>query len=256
MNNNNLSVLPFYTNINEQNHRRSYAYGDIYPLYSPKTQIPPFQIIRTTGSSNGTARLYKRDGTNTGVTWTVTNYSYSNYGVLVSPTHTISGVDIGQYYVTVTAGNTTWYSDIITLVDDISGYLKIEWSCIKDLVFEGGRVVYQGVSFTNVLYLCTQLGKPDYKFEEEGEDRDGYFFPEKQISEKVYKFQFLATEYLCDCMRVIRMSDTVTIYDQFGNTYTVDQFLMTPNWETQGNLANVEVEFHTDTVIKKIANNY
>ena len=32
--NNNLSVLPFYTNVDEQNHRRPYAYGEVYPLFS------------------------------------------------------------------------------------------------------------------------------------------------------------------------------------------------------------------------------
>ena len=43
-NNNNYSVLPFYTDIQEQNHRKPYAYGEVYPLYAPINQILPFQI--------------------------------------------------------------------------------------------------------------------------------------------------------------------------------------------------------------------
>ena len=53
--NNNLSVLPFYTNVDEQNHRRPYAYGEVYPLYVPKGYVPPFQIIipHTTATISG-----------------------------------------------------------------------------------------------------------------------------------------------------------------------------------------------------------
>jgi hypothetical protein len=92
--------------------------------------------------------------------------------------------------------------------------------------------------------------------EEQGETRDGYFFPEKMISEKVYKCNFLAPEYLCDVMRLIRLSDHVVLVDQYGNTYRCDTFLCTPKWQEQGNLANVEVEFTCNTVVKKIGKQY
>jgi hypothetical protein len=95
------------------------------------------------------------------------------------------------------------------------------------------------------------LARPDYNFEEEGEDRDGYFFPAKQISEKVYRFNFIAPEYLLDAMRLIRMSDHVVITCK-GETYTADSFLLSPTWEDQGDLAGVDAEFETATVVKKI----
>ena len=53
--NNNISVLPWYTSINEQNHRKSYAYGAIYPLFAPADRLLPFQIIRNTRSNNVTS---------------------------------------------------------------------------------------------------------------------------------------------------------------------------------------------------------
>ena len=96
------------------------------------------------------------------------------------------------------------------------------------------------------------MGKPDYTFEEEGEQRDGLWFPEKMISEKTYKFTFLASEYLLDVMRFIRMADNIKVTDKYGRTYQCDTFLMTPKWEAQGNLASVEVEFQTNTVAKRI----
>ena len=75
---------------------------------------------------------------------------------------------------------------------------------------------------------------------------------EKQISEKTYRCTFLAPEYLCDVMRLIRLSDYVIVTDKYGRVYNCDTFLATPTWQTQGNLASVEVEFQTDTVVKKI----
>lgn len=265
--NNNLSVLPFYTSIDEQNHRKSYAYGDVYPLYAHTSRLPPFQIIRDTRSSTTfTVTLYKKDGTAVGDITTemesaglqVVRFESLGYDIIVftsSTTH-LSDVEVGQYYIILSDGTDTWYSDIITLVADVSAYLRIEWACIENMTFDDGQIVYTDPTFTNILYLATELGKPEYSFEEEGEQRNGYFFPEKQISEKVYKFQFLASEYLCDVMRLIRMCDYIRVRDKFGNLYRCDQFLMTPKWETQGNIASVEVEFHTDTVVKKIGTGY
>ena len=48
--NNNLSVLPFYLGEQYQDFRKSYAYGEIYPLFSPSNRLLPFQIIRPTSS--------------------------------------------------------------------------------------------------------------------------------------------------------------------------------------------------------------
>ena len=124
----------------------------------------------------------------------------------------------------------------------------------EDLISYGWRIQYNSgqYAFHNVVYLATELGKPDYEFEETGESRDGWFFPEKMISEKSYKFQFMAPEYLCDAMRFVRMADEIKVTDKYGRTYLCDQFLMTPKWQDQGNLASVEAEFQTDTVAKAI----
>ena len=57
-------------------------------------------------------------------------------------------------------------------------------------------------------------------------------------------------------MRLIRLSDYVKITDRWGHVYRADTFLMTPQWQTQGDLASVEIEFKTDTVVKKIGRGY
>lgn len=256
--NNNLSVLPFYASIDEQNHRRSYAYGAIYPLYTPIGKVPPFQIIVANGSSVGSITLYTAEGESKGtVTMNVSSKSFTDYTILYwTGTGAVSAISAeGQYYLAMTVGSSTIYSDIFTVVGNISPYTKVEWYDFDDLVMEGCRIVYDlgnNQYFKNFVYLNTELGKPEYEFEEEGETRDGLFFPEKMISEKTYKMTFLASEYLCDVMRFVRMSDKVTVTDKYGRTYQCDTFLITPKWETQGDLASVDVEFQTNVVAKRI----
>lgn len=266
--NNNFSVLPWYTSIDEQNHRKSYAYGQIYPLYTPKDRMLPFQIMRTTrGNAIRTVNLYKRNGklvqnitTNmleSGLQ--VVRFASMGYDVIVYPgTLPMLSLNLspGIYYATINDGVQTWYSEMFTVVINISGFLKIEWYDMENLIFDAGQIVYQNPNFHNVLYLCTELGKPEYPFEEVGETRDGYFFPEKQISEKTYRCTCLAPEYICDVMRFIRMSDKIFVTDKYGRTYDCDTFLITPKWQTQGDLASVEIEFQTATVVKKIGRGY
>lgn len=262
--NNNISVLPWYTSIDEQNHRKSYAYGNVYPLYAPADKLLPFQVMRTARANAITnVTLYTKDGQSRDITSYIIESglqvrNYGDYDVIIYPANLpmpLNQLD-GQYYMTMTDGVQTWYSEVFTAVQDVSGYLCIEWYDIEDLVFDEGRIVYVNPNFRNRLYLCTELGKPDYPFEEEGETRDGYFFPEKLISEKTYKFTFLAPEYLCDVMRFIRMSDYVQIRDKYGRVYHCDTFLISPKWQTQGDLASVEAEFETATIVKKIGRGY
>ena len=258
--NNNFSVLPFYTSLEQQMHRRSYAYGDIYPLYVPVGQLPPFQLAYASGYVTG-FELYTKDDLFEGNLSTSILADKAVTGGIV--TYCLGGssmyLDEGQYYIRITVGGVTYYSDIFTAVADISPYLKLEWWDEEDLVMDGAVIVYSlgsGNYFKNRVYLNTQLGKPDYEFEEEGEKRDGLFFPEKMISEKTYKFNFLANEPLCDVMRLARMADHVKVTDRYGNELTAETFLITPKWEVQGNLASVDAEFQTDVIAKRIGRNF
>jgi len=377
--NNNLSVLPWYTSLDQQNARKWWVFGRVYPLFSPGRSILPFQIMRdpirvedlsgafysgevplTTGvqgykDGTGTtvydslseiSRLYLYNipaapidvenatmmvafdeernvlatyrpiisGTFTGYwdlpagTESVDILTYNNeisalsgyaasvnaspdgiyeakiydskdnliaectneiiaagltvkgfddYDVIVFPSNfpVFQQLNDGQYYLRIQDRYNTWYSEIFTVVNDIEPYLKIEWFDREDFIMDAGAIVYRNPNFKNVVYLQSDIAKPEYVFEEEGETRDGYFFPIKQISEKRYRFSFLASEYLLDVMRFIRMSDYINI-EYHGQRYKVDSFLLTPTWENNGDVAAVDVEFDTATVAKKIGRGY
>lgn len=265
--NNNLSVLPFYQNVDEQNHRKPYAYGEKYPLYTPLGSVPPFQlIIPHTTATISTVVLYDAHTSQsqdikavlTAGGLTKKTFATDGYDIILYPAIAPQNITIheGQYFIHIGLSNGDIYtSDIFTVVGDVSGMIQVIWYDYEDLVMDGGRIAYSD-GFKNHLWLPTLLGKPEYEFEEEGETRDGYFFPQKMISEKKYKCTFLAPEYLCDVMRFIRLSDVVVVRDNYGNEYRCDTFLITPKWEEQGDLASVEVEFTCDTVAKKIGRGY
>lgn len=182
---------------------------------------------------------------------------FAEFDVIVFPSNVpvLPGLSNGQYYLEMSDGIETWYSEIFTVVNDISGYLKLEWWDVEDFEMDGGVIVYQNPAFKNVVYLQADIAKPEYLFEEEGETRDGYFFPQKQISEKRYHFSFLASEYLLDVLRFVRMADYAYITKD-GQKYSLDTFLISPEWEDYGDVARVEAEFDTATVAKKIGKGY
>lgn len=272
--NNNLSVLPFYTDIRLQNHRRSYAYGEIYPLITLTDTLLPFQIIRPR-RENGieSVKMYYKDGTlfaditqpmiETGLR-VMKNRPYHDVDTILYAGTLPMALDTpdGVFYVELSDGVQTWYSEMFTVVQDVSGYVKIEWYDAEDLLMDGNLgIVYTDddtvtTCFRNRVYLCTEIGKPEYTFSEEVNERDGYSFPEKQVSEKTYRCTILAPEYLLDAMRFVRLSDFVRVTDQRGQTYNCDTFLFTPTWQTQGDLASVEIEFQTNTAVKRIGWGY
>lgn len=264
--NNNFNPLPWYNDISRQDWRKSYAYGTVYPLFAPANILLPFQIFRAHSTAEVTAvELYTKGGAyvqditqamqEAGLT-VISIDDFAGYDVILYPAnlYMATAMQDGQYYLRLTDGVSEWYSEVFTVVQDVTPYLCVEWWDDTNAVFDNGGIAYQN-GYKNRIYLNTELGKPDYEFEEEGEDRDGYYFAEKQISEKTYKFSFLAPEYLCDAMRIARLSDYVRVTSA-GIVYDCDTFLITPEWKGTGALASVEAEMQTDTVVKKIGKAY
>lgn len=253
---NNLTSLPWYESIEQQNARKWWVFGKVYPLFMPAGNILPFQIIlpHATGRSYPSYQVFTRDGEASGyLDITATLYSFEDYDIYVCAGQMID-LGIGQYYLRFTDGVDTRYSEVFTAVQDISAYLRLQWYDAEDLVMDAGRIVYQG-GYTNVVYLQADLAKPEYIFTEEVEERDGYTYPLKQISEKRYHFKFWASEYLLDALRFVRLSDYVTI-NYRGQNYSVDTFLLTPEWEDAGDVAAVTAEFDTATAVKKLGLGY
>ena len=282
---NNLSCIPFYTKKEYQDFRLWYAYGEKYPHYVPSDFLIPFSFVVPYHAaqpnnievefyraccSEEQYQSYNNDfsaimDTNGLV---VKNDDTREISVLTYFARKVEPLDLeeGMYYMKITLvyGQTrnTYYSDVFFVKDanKLEKYVCIKWRNEENLEYDGGFIPYGesegGEPFTNRLYLDTTIAMPEYKFTEDGEERNGRFFPIKQISEKVYKMSFVAPEYLCDVMRLIRMADYIELYDGLGRTLIVEQFEMDVKWSQGGHYAEVTCSIQTDSVIKKIGKAY
>lgn len=238
-------------------------YGQIYKLIADTKRILPFQFTESDTILTGTwsVEIVDMNGNATDITTPMSNaglhfrdLEQGNALVIFPAALLITGVTIkeGGYYLKFTFENgNEHYSEIFTAINNpFEKFIKLVYWEEGD--FESNDVIIDYTyPFKNYLYLDTEIGKPDYEFEEVVTKRDGYEFVEKQVSEKTYNFEFLAPEYLCDALRIVRMHDHVKIYDKYG-TYDVDTIIITPKWQKNGDVAAVAVEFQTDTVIKKV----
>lgn len=278
----NISPLPFYADINEQNHRKSYAYGQVYPLVSAGDYILPFQFIYENPIANASFSNGYNDDFSTDVTQSniggikavrlvaldsglATDITASMVRQGLSIFQSSSGlyrikypggrisIQPGYYYLELafTGVSDILYSDVFLSTPDTSSCIRIDYSNSRDLALPVGSIDFSNFKFT--CYLDTIIGKPEYSYEEEATSRNGYTFIESQVSKKTYRFTALAPEYLCDALRIVRLCNSKTIFSG-GKTFEALTFGMDVKWEEQGDLASIECDFETDTVIFNIGN--
>ena len=127
--NNNLSVLPWYESLSFQNHRKSYAFGAIFPLITPPQTVLPFQLVRPLRSAPLAVSIYTKEGilvaditsemNASGLMITPFNsldydvISYSSTGLLTT------SLSVGIYYLRLSDGIQTWYSDMFNIVSSV-----------------------------------------------------------------------------------------------------------------------------------------
>ena len=272
--NNNFTPLAWHQgNIELQSNRATYAYGHIVPLFASATTLIPFQII--TGRNaiyRVTCEIYLRnlDGTkavesNLRDSMMLARVVYgSDKDVIIYNGNPINPtLPIGQYYLTIESNSEVWYSDVITIVPDITKFTRLTWWDVVDLEFSAGKIIYrydlpnqQTVQYKNVMYFMEEIGMPEYTQEEEGETRDGLFYASKIVSGKKYKMQIAQlTEAMCDALRFVHLSDNVEVRDGYLRTYYCDSVLITPEWQT-GAVASAAVEITTDTFVKAVGTGY
>lgn len=287
--NNNLSPIPFYCTLEEQDFRKWYAYGGMYKnIVDDERLIPFFLSHPNTEASISWIKFFKscgeqvtgagsfnmsfaEDFDHVGVNGNAYgSLLLSKIGSMVVGTNKVYyyaaqgaydlGLPRGFYYIQIHfSDNTDRYSDIFYVEPSSRRGVLVKFYDGADLEYADGVIPYAhgiGGYYGNQLYLDTEIGMPEYTMTEDGEERDGHFFPVKQLSEKVYKFKAVVPEYVCDCLRLACLSDVVKITDQYGRDYAVEHFEMDVDWLEGGALAEVEITFETDTVIKKIGKSY
>ena len=255
-----ISPLKFYDDFHKQNRYRSFAYGHVAPLITNPNVVSPFQLI----VSGNVSEVYVRSAdTNKRVTGNVVerfkdaglrNVLKNGYNILLFlGIFPLSGViDYeGQYWLEIHSGG-WYYSEVFCFDNNIDDCLKVEyWNPEGDFALKNGIIVLGSENFHFILLLKSELGKPEYSFEEEATKRLGYSFIESQVSKKTYKFNTVIPEYLCDAMRIIRLCSQKKITCK-GETYDAITFNMEVDWQEQGDLASVTCEFDVDNIITNL----
>lgn len=252
----------------------SKVYGTVSERYTGLVPCPPkaafVQIQKFVGDSEDVAVAYQtisqptsikecvavscEDGSETELDYVLENIQIFNYGdtdTIISYGGRVS-LENGTYYLRLSDGVQTWYSEMFCY--GAMPTLLLMWQDVTDQRLPEGVIPYSK-GYRNVVLLNTSVGRPEYETEKEGDERDGYFFMEKGISRKSYKFTFYAPEYLCDALRLVPVSDKVVISDTSRGVavrYDVDDIDMEVEWLEQGNYAQVTFTFHTDTVVKNL----
>lgn len=262
-----LSPLKFYDDTSKQNHCKSYAYNHISPLVSPIQFIPSFQFVIPDSIYQGNALRYaylRNAKTHEAVTGNIaqelieTGFSVQTFeGYKVAIYFGLLPIQFdreGEFYLDLASLNNNWryFSEVFCFTNNLNEYLEIEyWNKPDNFYIKDGIVVFPD-NFHFKLLLNSEVGKPEYNFEEEGTKRLGYNFIESQVSKKIYRFNAVVPEFICDAARIIRLCNNKIIRTN-GNTYDAMSFEMSVDWQTQGDLASINCEFETDNVIVNLS---
>ena len=253
--NNSFNILPWYDSLAKRSSQKWYAFGQSWPLLCPKGRILPFQFVCEKIEILSTVfavDVKTGAATDLKVTPTVlpSTQADATYYVVKMPSTQVIELPVGLYYLRFNTSLGYLYSEEISIIDDTEECVKIEYWNEDTLKFTSGEINFED-NFKFELYLRTTIGKPEYEFEEELTKRLGYKFIESQTSNKLYKFAFVAPEYICDAMRLIRLCDYIKITTKF-DSYNALSFAYEPKWQEQGDLAAVDAEFDTDCIIQKL----
>lgn len=246
-----------------QLHRQHYAYGAISPVLSGVNMMPPFQLVvddEVDLSALSFVNLSTEVSTNVfsgAVSAGLTRVQFSGsdpYTVVAfSGLSPIPGAlfSVGDYYAQLTLSDgSIYYSEVFRMCADVDLLTKITYCHAENMLVPDGRIIYESPlqGFQMFVYLHTTIGKPEYVYENQVETRDGKNFPVRQIRYKRFRFEAIWPEHILDAFSLAPLHDFVEIIDK-GTTYEVDEIDIEVNWQEQGNLAAVTIEFRTDTVV-------
>nr|DAT45896.1 MAG TPA: tail protein [Caudoviricetes sp.] len=262
---NNFSPLAFREKSMKATYKKWYAYGKEFALPFSTTELPPFQftVASLPSFDPTTVEVFLVDeatGTRviTGIKIKVDTMDEHNSVLYVSPGSNVyaKSVEPGVYRAefTIPEGE-TYVSTPICVTEGIetnTNFVKLEYWNDEKLAYPNGFVTTgTDNDFKFQMYIPTTFFKPKYEFEEEITKRAGYKFLELQTCNKVFGFNFLAPEYICDALRLVRLSDYIR-FAHDGEYYNALNFEYTPDWQDNGYLAAIECQFETDTIIQKL----
>lgn len=261
---NNFSPLAFRKKESKATYEKWYAFGKNYAIPASANTLTPFQFTELNipvfdPDTIEVEAVNEETGepTKTGV-YVSFDVMPEHGGVLyVSPGKNSfrEALPQGTYRARFSIGDEVYISTpfcVIPGIETSSKYLLIEYWNDEKIAYPGGFITTGANNdFKYQMYVPATICKPKYEFEEELTKRAGYKFLELQTSTKVYAFTFVAPEFICDAMRLIRLSDYIRISHD-GEYYNALNFEFDVDWQEQLYLAAVDCQFETDSIIQKL----
>lgn len=261
---NNFSPLAFRKKESKATYEKWYAFGKNYAIPASANTLTPFQFtelnipvfdpdtieVEAVNEETGEA-------TKTGVYVSFDVMPEHGNVLYVSPGKNSfrEALPQGTYRARFSIGDEVYISTpfcVIPGIETSSKYLLIEYWNDEKIAYPGGFITTGANNdFKYQMYVPATICKPKYEFEEELTKRAGYKFLELQTSTKVYAFTFVAPEFICDAMRLIRLSDYIRISHD-GEYYNALNFEFDVDWQEQLYLAAVDCQFETDSIIQKL----
>lgn len=262
---NNFSPLAFREKSMKATYKKWYAYGKEFALPFSTTELPPFQftVANLPTFDPATVEVFlvnEATGVRgaTGIKIKVDAMDGHGSVLYVSPGSNVyaKSIEPGVYRAEFAIpGGETYVSTPICVTEGIetnTNFVKLEYWNDEKLAYPNGFVTTgTDNDFKFQMYIPTTFFKPKYEFEEEITKRAGYKFLELQTCNKVFGFNFLAPEYICDALRLVRLSDYIR-FTHDGEYYNALNFEYNPDWQDNGYLAAIECQFETDTIIQKL----
>jgi hypothetical protein len=263
MNQNNLSVLPFYDSRSKKFVNRANTFGQRFPLLTGLNEVPAINLIVDKDVVDVFA--FNLINVTTGVTTDILNEAKlvglavverDNYSVIFFPsTIKIPGTtfDPGIYEIEMNDGLQTWYSEDFCFKDNLEGMLKIKFCASSPIYIEkangiGAEIHYNGLN-TNTLYLdSTIIKEPNYQFEDTVQQKLGRNLKLQTISFKEFGFEAVVPDYIMDTLSLLWHHVDVT-FTQAGEVHHSEEVIINnPDWIGQG-LGSIFVQFRNDITI-------
>ena len=261
---NNFSPLAFRKKESKATYEKWYAFGKNYAIPASANTLIPFQFTdvnvgKVQPDSIEVVAVNQETGESIKTGVYVSRDDMPEHGsvLYVSPGKNSfrEALPQGTYRARFSIGDEVYISTpfcVIPGIETSSKYLLIEyWNDEKIAYPDGFITTGANNDFRYQMYVPATICKPKYEFEEELTKRAGYKFLELQTSTKVYAFTFVAPEFICDAMRLIRLSDYIRISHD-GEYYNALNFEFDVDWQEQLYLAAVDCQFETDSIIQKL----
>lgn len=261
---NNFSPLAFRKKESKATYEKWYAFGKNYAIPASANTLIPFQFtdvnvgeVQPDSIEIVAVNQETGEGIKTGVYVSRDDMPEHGSVLYVSPGKNSfrEALPQGTYRAEFSIGTQVYISTpfcVIPGIETSSKYLLIEYWNDEKIAYPGGFITTGANNdFRYQIYVPATICKPKYEFEEELTKRAGYKFLELQTSTKVYAFTFVAPEFICDAMRLIRLSDYIRISHD-GEYYNALNFEFDVDWQEQLYLAAVDCQFETDSIIQKL----